>query len=328
MRRTLLTATALVVVMTAGAVAVASGHRGSDQFDDVPRGHWADEEIGWAVVQDITKGVSRYRFDPDGTVSRAQIVTFLYRLDRLWEEGQPRDLTDVYEEMDDLQDDVKDLTGDLTSLQKRLAQLEGSDGRGDVSPVTTTTSAGGPIRDITCSRSGTIVAMGWDLHAGDTSIPVKHRASRGSVRNADGDVLWSPIKLNNTIINPSGSVEIEADIMGVTGQTYSRCEVRILASSSRATADNRRITWDETKCTLNEFTHVVTFAWTLGGGSQQLDKHTVAFQASLRQGNQTLYSEIVLNEMDIDPSDEPSYDVTIAGVEGDRFGSCTIRALR
>ena len=65
-------------VFTAG-FAVGSGHLGSDIFEDVPKGHWADEAIGWAVSEGITSGVSDTRFDPDGTVTRAQIVTFLYR---------------------------------------------------------------------------------------------------------------------------------------------------------------------------------------------------------------------------------------------------------
>ncbi len=53
---------------------------GSGTFADVPAGHWADEAIGWAVATKMTAGVGEGRFDPNGTVTRAQIVTFLYRL--------------------------------------------------------------------------------------------------------------------------------------------------------------------------------------------------------------------------------------------------------
>ena len=56
-----------------------SDTRGSDVFDDVPSGHWADEAIGWAVSNGITVGVGEGRFDLDGIVTRAQIITFLYR---------------------------------------------------------------------------------------------------------------------------------------------------------------------------------------------------------------------------------------------------------
>ena len=56
---------------------------GSDTFSDVPAGHWADNAVGWAVATKMTSGVGEGRFDPNGTVTRAQIVTFLYRLHNL-----------------------------------------------------------------------------------------------------------------------------------------------------------------------------------------------------------------------------------------------------
>ena len=59
------------------------GVRGSDRFDDVPADHQANEYIGWAVVNGITAGVAERRFDPDGSVTRAQIVTFLNRANNL-----------------------------------------------------------------------------------------------------------------------------------------------------------------------------------------------------------------------------------------------------
>ncbi len=59
------------------------GGLGSGVFVDVPVGHVADGEVGWAVESGITRGVGGGRFDPDGSVTRAQIVTFLYRLSGL-----------------------------------------------------------------------------------------------------------------------------------------------------------------------------------------------------------------------------------------------------
>ena len=56
---------------------------GSDSFSDVPVGHWADEEVGWAVANGITVGVGQGRFALNRVVSRAQIVTFLFRVHRL-----------------------------------------------------------------------------------------------------------------------------------------------------------------------------------------------------------------------------------------------------
>ena len=70
---------AACMLMLPAAVA-AETPSGSDVFDDVPEGHWANEAIGWAVTNGITRGVSDTLFNPDGTVTRAQLVTFLYRL--------------------------------------------------------------------------------------------------------------------------------------------------------------------------------------------------------------------------------------------------------
>ncbi len=53
---------------------------GSDLFDDVPVGHWADEEVGWAVSSGVMGGVAVGSFDLGGVVPRWQIVTFLFRV--------------------------------------------------------------------------------------------------------------------------------------------------------------------------------------------------------------------------------------------------------
>ena len=67
--KTLLSA-ALVMVTTLLPTGAAAGQEsGSDTFIDVPAGHWADQAIGWAVANDITRGVAANRFDPDGTVT-------------------------------------------------------------------------------------------------------------------------------------------------------------------------------------------------------------------------------------------------------------------
>ena len=63
--------------------------KGSDFFDDVPPEHWAHEAIGWAATYGITSGVGQNRFAPDGTVTRAQIVTFLHRMVNLAQSTQP-----------------------------------------------------------------------------------------------------------------------------------------------------------------------------------------------------------------------------------------------
>ncbi len=74
---------ATVVLATVFGLGVAVGAQnlpmGSDLFEDIPRGHWADEAIGWAVANDITRGTSESRFGPEDPLTRAQFVTMLKR---------------------------------------------------------------------------------------------------------------------------------------------------------------------------------------------------------------------------------------------------------
>ncbi|MDE0132301.1 MAG: S-layer homology domain-containing protein [bacterium] len=58
---------------------------GSDLFEDVSVGHDADRSIGWALTNGITSGIGQGQFGPGGTVTRAQIVTFLHRTVNLLE---------------------------------------------------------------------------------------------------------------------------------------------------------------------------------------------------------------------------------------------------
>lgn len=48
-------------------------------FGDVDDGAYYAKAVQWAVEQGITKGVDDSRFDPEATVSRGQVVAFLYR---------------------------------------------------------------------------------------------------------------------------------------------------------------------------------------------------------------------------------------------------------
>ena len=48
-------------------------------FTDVSAGSFYADAVAWAVENGITNGVSADKFDPNGTVSRQQMVTFLYR---------------------------------------------------------------------------------------------------------------------------------------------------------------------------------------------------------------------------------------------------------
>lgn len=71
-----------VVIFVAVAVFAAGqmvGARQQASFEDVPTGHWASEAIEWAVRHGITTGISPTEFGPEMTVTRAQLVTMLYR---------------------------------------------------------------------------------------------------------------------------------------------------------------------------------------------------------------------------------------------------------
>ncbi len=49
------------------------------EVKDVPASAWYAAAVSWAVEQGVTAGTSRTRFSPDRTVTRAEMVTFLWR---------------------------------------------------------------------------------------------------------------------------------------------------------------------------------------------------------------------------------------------------------
>ena len=49
------------------------------KFSDVAVGSYYEQAVGWAVGNKITNGVTETKFSPDGTCTRAQAVTFLWR---------------------------------------------------------------------------------------------------------------------------------------------------------------------------------------------------------------------------------------------------------
>ena len=52
---------------------------GSSPFADVAASSYYNEAVQWAVTNGITSGTSAATFEPDAPVTRAQVVTFLYR---------------------------------------------------------------------------------------------------------------------------------------------------------------------------------------------------------------------------------------------------------
>ena len=53
---------------------------GEIPFEDVPAGKWYADPIRWAVQNGITYGMTDTEFGTDGTCTRGQVVTFLYRV--------------------------------------------------------------------------------------------------------------------------------------------------------------------------------------------------------------------------------------------------------
>lgn len=56
-------------------------HCASEQFDDVDQALWYHDSVDFAVRNGIFGGLSNTEFDPNGTMTRAMLVTVLYRLD-------------------------------------------------------------------------------------------------------------------------------------------------------------------------------------------------------------------------------------------------------
>ena len=64
-------------VLLIGGIALGQTSRFSDVNEDTHS--WAIEAIEWAVDEGIIKGTSETTFSPDATLTRAQMVTILYR---------------------------------------------------------------------------------------------------------------------------------------------------------------------------------------------------------------------------------------------------------
>lgn len=65
--------------VTVSAAFKAAAPASENPFTDVPSGAYYEDAVVWAVKKDITSGTSATTFDPDGSCTRAQAVTFLWR---------------------------------------------------------------------------------------------------------------------------------------------------------------------------------------------------------------------------------------------------------
>ena len=65
--------------VTVSAAFKAAAPASENPFTDVPSGAYYEGAVIWAVKKDITSGTTATTFDPDGSCTRAQAVTFLWR---------------------------------------------------------------------------------------------------------------------------------------------------------------------------------------------------------------------------------------------------------
>ena len=65
--------------VTVAATFKAEQSTGNNPFTDIPAGAYYEDAVVWAVGRNITTGMSAAAFDPNGSCTRAQIVTFLWR---------------------------------------------------------------------------------------------------------------------------------------------------------------------------------------------------------------------------------------------------------
>lgn len=53
---------------------------GAEMFDDINGGEWYFDGTDYCVVNGLMEGIGKNRFNPDGTLTRAELVTILYRV--------------------------------------------------------------------------------------------------------------------------------------------------------------------------------------------------------------------------------------------------------
>ena len=86
---------ALCLVFALGASAFAAKFP-ANGFSDVPRSEWYAEAVDFVKASGLMNGVGDNRFDPDGSVTRAMVITVLYRLaDKPSVKGQSNPFRDV-----------------------------------------------------------------------------------------------------------------------------------------------------------------------------------------------------------------------------------------
>ncbi|GED67559.1 hypothetical protein BRE01_12610 [Brevibacillus reuszeri] len=76
-------ATMLIQAMRASGQSVGSTYRGNAAFSDMPKSHWAYNNLGLAYQQGILKGYPNNRMRPDQAISRAEMAAMIARAQKL-----------------------------------------------------------------------------------------------------------------------------------------------------------------------------------------------------------------------------------------------------
>ena len=72
-----------IIIFLAAALAACVGSyadNGMNRFDDVPESAWYGDAVEWAVEEGVADGTGNDTFSPDDVCTRAQIVTFIWRM--------------------------------------------------------------------------------------------------------------------------------------------------------------------------------------------------------------------------------------------------------
>ena len=68
------------IMLAAAWVICVGAHADSGGFSDVPASAWYNDAVDWAVEEGVAEGTGDGIFSPDTGCTRAQIVTFIWRM--------------------------------------------------------------------------------------------------------------------------------------------------------------------------------------------------------------------------------------------------------
>ncbi|WP_289140249.1 S8 family serine peptidase [uncultured Brevibacillus sp.] len=77
-------ATMLIQAMRTSGQSVGSTYRGSASFSDMPKSHWAYNNLGLAYQQGILRGYPNNRMRPDQAISRAEMAAMIARAQKVF----------------------------------------------------------------------------------------------------------------------------------------------------------------------------------------------------------------------------------------------------